>query len=303
MVKFRIKGNDKLDEFIYQCNVADQLDQISKDIINVNNVRMVIRILTSCVQELIKYGPMRPLQERGLSHKILNETIPNFKTINGDLDPSGSRIGQPILSREIVETLNNTINDALIYIDTNHPLELQKLLEQFQLIKASIIIAYPMGLPDSDIISQVIYETSLYTQSFCEDDYKNNEEKCDDKTMQTLQLTLQQCFHKKLYDPLSAQLWFANKKLLRHDKLEKYIGKNEKCTIVVKITSNNDHMPVREAVVDEETRRKMMAFWYKKQEQDKNLKEDDDNSYLQQQWANPHSLKDTFAHVGDIKLR
>ena len=68
--------------------------------------------------------------------------------------------------------------------------------------------------------------------------------------------------------------------------MEKYVGRNEKTKIVVKITKvgliknfvnseqmrffqMNGHAPVREPPVNEEARKKMMAFWYKRQEKDK----------------------------------
>lgn len=100
-----------------------------------------------------------------------------------------------------------------------------------------------------------------------------------------------------------SQLWFTSKKLDINDKLYKYIGKNEKTKIIIKISKLKGHMPIREPIIDEETRKKMMSFWHKKQENDKILKEDDDESYLQSQWANPNALKNELHSFQSISIK
>ena len=48
--------------------------------------------------------------------------------------------------------------------------------------------------------------------------------------------------------------------------LSKYVGRNDKCMVKVKLTKKGSQAPQREAGVDEETKKKMMAYWHKKQE-------------------------------------
>ncbi len=89
----------------------------------------------------------------------------------------------------------------------------------------------------------------------------------------------------------------------RKETLEKYVGKNEKTKIVIKITKKEGRQPVREPVVGEEERKKMMAFWHRKQEIDKKFKEDDDDSYLMADWANPKALRESTLGMSDVLLR
>jgi len=42
----------------------------------------------------------------------------------------------------------------------------------------------------------------------------------------------------------------------------------------------------------------MMAHYYKKQEDNKKLQEDDDDSYLDSEWANPKSMKQSLVGGG-----
>ncbi len=86
-------------------------------------------------------------------------------------------------------------------------------------------------------------------------------------------------------DENNMSIWWANKELLEDDMLSKYIGKNEKTTIVVKfskvffyaISSYSLFIPLkkgygappRESSLDTETQKAMMAYYYKKQEEHK----------------------------------
>merc|ERR1712154_188331 len=139
-------------------------------------------------------------------------------------------------------------------------------------LRGGLLIAFPMQLPQHDILQQILIENI---------------------PLETADIN----YSKEIRDAKTAQLWFASKKLLRSDELSKYIGKNEKTKIIVKITKEKGHMPLREPPVDEETRKKMMSYWHKKQEQDKELKEDDDTSYLQSDWADTSSLKQSFIGI------
>lgn len=108
------------------------------------------------------------------------------------------------------------------------------------------------------------------------------------------------------FDPATCGVWFAGKKFSReegHD-LAKYVGKMEKTTIKVKITSEKvTQAPQREPGIDAETQKKLMAMYYKKQEKAKRLAEADEDSYLNSAWANPQGFKQAAQGIGQIKFR
>lgn len=88
-----------------------------------------------------------------------------------------------------------------------------------------------------------------------------------------------------------AQLWWSAKPLARDADLAKYIGKNEKTKITVKLTKEGGEAPAREPAVDSRTQAELMTHFYRKQEEMKKVVEDDDISFANSEWANPHGLK------------
>ena len=282
MVLLHVKGNGKFHEFLYQCSTKDSIDVITTNVIKIYNLRVTLKALCDEMKALMQFGPMRSAELKGLSSKIIKETIPELKMNNDedydfDLDPNGQRIGAPITNKNVIKTLNELIERIQNYISIERVSQRQKgltkicELESFMDdLRGALLISFPNQLPDYDILQQILMQNTPIEVA----DPRHSKEVRDAKT---------------------AQLWFTSKKLLRSDDLSKYIGHNEKTKIVVKVTKQNGHMPMRESAVDEEMRKKMMAFWYKKQEKDKELKEEDDDSYLQSSWADTDSLKKAFS--------
>jgi len=121
-------------------------------------------------------------------------------------------------------------------------LEKEKLLEELEIMRGLIMMAYPAyhGLGDWEPI-RVILE---------------NEEK----------------FHEKidLTDNLYAEestIWIVGKELQVGKLLSDYFGKNEKQKFIVKVQKRGQGAPVREPMIGEEEHKKMLAFYYKKQEE------------------------------------
>ena len=114
--------------------------------------------------------------------------------------------------------------------------------EAFSNIRGSVMIAYPMGLPDHDAVQQIL----------------SNEE-----TIEGTQAAL------SYFDPDTCTLWWAGKQLARDKTLASFVGKNEKTKIVAKLQKKNAGPHAREAAVDPETQKDLMAYWYKKQEEAK----------------------------------
>jgi hypothetical protein len=98
-------------------------------------------------------------------------------------------------------------------------------------------------------------------------------------------------------------MWWTGKPLAKDVDFAKYVGKNEKTKIVVKLTKQGATAPPRESAVDAKTQSEMMAYWYKKQEEHKKLVEDDDISFANSEWANPTQLKQALSGTGQVGYR
>jgi hypothetical protein len=107
----------------------------------------------------------------------------------------------------------------------------------------------------------------------------------------------------EVLDPKTAVMWFAQKEMHREKQLWEFTGKNEKSTVLVKLTSNNAHAPGKEPPVDQNVQREMMAYWYKKQEEEKRIAEDDEIAWNGSEWADPKALKTAFQGLKDLKIR
>lgn len=84
-------------------------------------------------------------------------------------------------------------------------------------LKGAFMIVCPNGLPKDHPISVILSDSmdpAVYTVRVYVFKYSTVQE---------------------LFDPATATLWWANKELLRTEKLSKYIGTNEKTKIVAKL--------------------------------------------------------------------
>jgi len=102
----------------------------------------------------------------------------------------------------------------------------------------------------------------------------------------------------------ATSMWFVSRELQKDQRLmdTPSIGKNERTTIIVKLSKRGGGPPSREPVMDTEQQKKIMAYWYKKQEETKKLLEDDDDNFVNSAWANPNSLKSAFQGIGNISM-
>merc|ERR1712129_121682 len=251
MVLLHVKGNDKENEFLYQCTIKDSLDIISKEVIKIHNLRITLKALCHAMRSLMQ----------------LNTT--NCEDIDEDVK-QGPILNKNVITKvtELIEKIEAHISIERVKLRQKGLIRLCELESFMNNLRGALLILFPNanGLSDNHILQQILFENVSIDKADAQ-------------------------FAKVIRDPATAQLWFTSKKLLRTDTLKTYIGNNEKTKIVVKISKANGHMPMRENAVDPEMRKKMMAFWYKKQETEKELQQDDDNSYLETDWANTNSLK------------
>ncbi|KAL7695819.1 Cilia-and flagella-associated protein 298 [Lotmaria passim] len=100
-----------------------------------------------------------------------------------------------------------------------------------------------------------------------------------------------------------AVLWWSAKPLARDADFAKYIGKNEKTKITVKLAPDGGAAPPREPAVDAKAQAELMQHYYRKQEEMKKLVEDEDISFGNSEWANPHGLKNQLQGIDSVRYR
>ncbi|KPI87382.1 hypothetical protein ABL78_3570 [Leptomonas seymouri] len=100
-----------------------------------------------------------------------------------------------------------------------------------------------------------------------------------------------------------AVMWWSAKPLARAADFVKYIGKNEKTKITVKLAPEGGAAPPREPAVDMKSQAELMQHYYRKQEEMKKLVEDEDISFGNSGWANPQNLKNQLQGIDSVRYR
>jgi hypothetical protein len=98
-------------------------------------------------------------------------------------------------------------------------------------------------------------------------------------------------------------MWWSGKPLAKDCDFVKYLGKNEKTKIIVKISKEGASAPPREPAVDAKTQSELMAHYFRKQEEEKKIIEDDDISFGNSDWANPRGLKGQLVGIGSVQYK
>ena len=62
------KGNETKDEFLFQVSVKDGNDDVIRRLVNVNNLRVRLSVLSAAIMDLGKYGQMKDPKEQGIDH-------------------------------------------------------------------------------------------------------------------------------------------------------------------------------------------------------------------------------------------
>lgn len=277
----RVKVQCGAEEFIYETKVTESMDVITRSVSEMHNRRLQVRRLAAALRELAKFGPMRPEDQRGLTEAEINASGTSLsKDMNGD--PLGLREGKHAAPpAEVQATMNRCADEADVICSNrlakeSRPTEAKSMEEAFMNLKGAVMIAYPMGLPEWDTVRQII---------------DGKEELAG--TQDSL----------NVMEPDTSTLWFAGKQMFREQPLSKFIGTNEKTTIIAKLQKKTSGAPARQPPVDDETRKQMMSYWHKKQEEAKELENDEDDAYLNSAWANPKSLKSSVLGLDRVRFR
>lgn len=288
MVILHIKRGTE-NQFLYETTVVAAVSQVLKDIVSIYNGRLKIGRICGEIEQLIKYGPMFPPEILGLTDEQVHElkltdswetTVEPSGGWTYNRDPIGRRNGrQPCVAMQ--EMLRKTINEAKDMvskklIDVEKSLTLRQVQDALALLNGAITIVYPMQLPPHDVIRMELTNTEdlVGTQA-------SNE----------------------VIEPAKAQLWFASRQMLDGKCLSDYVGRNEKCKVIVKLTSCGEGAPGREPALSEDARKHLMLQQYRRQEELKQLHEDDDDQYLNASWADNSQIKRQLQGVENIKYR
>ncbi|KAG5682577.1 hypothetical protein PVAND_011922 [Polypedilum vanderplanki] len=288
MVLLNIKRGDSM-QFLIETTVNEEIGKLTLDVVAIYNGCLKIQRICAEIEELANYGCMLHPDMIGLTDEQIEELklVDNFVEIctpsggfNLTKDPVGRRNGrQPLPSMQ--EILRKAVSDSLAMIDKklvsqNKTLNQKIIKEALDLLRGAVTIVYPMQLPPHDTIRNEFQNTEDLTGT---------------------QASLE------VIEPAKAQLWFAGKQMLPDKCLYDFIGKNEKCKVIVKLQKSGEGAPGREPVFSEEERKKMMLHAYRRQEELKKLEQDDEDSYLNSSWSNNMSLKSQIHGTSDIKFR
>ncbi|EFA01664.2 UPF0769 protein CG18675-like Protein [Tribolium castaneum] len=244
MVILHVKHNDQ-SQFLYETTLNTPVEDVATKITAVYNGRLKVNRICSEMEELAKHGTLYPPEILGLTPEQVEELkltdpwgekcIPSGGfTMNKD--PIGRRNGkQP--RKEMQDVLNKAIKDAKDMISKNlvlqnKCLDMKVVKEAINILKGATLIVYPMKLPPHDVIRM---------------EFENIED------LSGTQASLE------VIDPATAQLWFCGKEMYRDGKmLGDYVGKIEKCKVIVKLTKRGQGPPAREPIMSEEQRKEFM---------------------------------------------
>lgn len=288
MVILHIKRGTE-SQFLYETTVAAAVSCAAKEIVSIYNGRLKVGRICGEIEELLKYGPMFPPEILGLTDEQvqelkLNDAWENKVEPSGgwsyNRDPIGRRNGrQPCAAMQHI--LRKAINDAkeLVskkLVDANKSLTIKHVQEALAHLSGAVTIVYPMQLPPHDTIRMELTNTE------------------DLSGTQASQ---------EVVEPAKVQLWFAGRQMLDGKHLQDYIGRIEKCKVIVKLVKYGEGAPGREPVISEEARKQLMLQQYRRQEELKKLEEDDDDEYLNSNWADNSHMKRQLHGVQNVQYR
>jgi len=290
MVLLHVKRSDK-ESFLYSVPSDTDVEVVLRDLVVIHNLRQKVNRLADAAQQLAQHGPMKPPEAQGLDDEtpLLDDydvkdgtTKPRTllqRNENYNPDPTERRNGNAP-SSELAAVLTKTVEDARA-LTSERQVQMKvsatskELKDAVSNVRGATMICYPMGLPDYDVVRQIL------------------EEREDVEGMSAMEQL----------DGAQASLWCFSKELQRDKKLSEYTGKNEKTKVVAKLQKKGAGAPQREPVVSEDEQKAMIAFYHKKQNEAEAMDRVDEDAYLHSSWANPKALKNAFTGVGDVSWK
>jgi len=290
MVLLHVKRSDK-DTFLFNIPCATQVDVVLREVVKIQNLRGKANRLADEAERLAMYGPMKLPEQQGLEDST--PLLEDYDVTSGETrarpapthganyrqDPSERRTGDAP-SDELAEVIRRTVQDAKALtseqqVQRKVATTAAALEDAINNVRGAVMIVYPMGLPDYDLVRQILEERELLEG----------------------QASLEYLEDSK------AALWCFSKELQPEKLLSEYVGKNEKTKVVAKLQKKGAGAPAREPVVSEDEQKAMIAYYHKKQQEQDKMALEDEDAYLNSTWANPKALKNTFVGVGDVSWR
>lgn len=274
MVVISLKGSSgDGDGFLFETTTDTPNDELISSLVELQNLRFRSKVIVDSVRGLAQYGPMKknnPVSsssDEEIQRQFQNMRVEkdNYKKTE---DPTGARTGDPPQDEQTLKTLLQTAQDLEEYIDKGQvqnrvSLQTKIVLDKISNVRGAVVMAYPMGLPEQDLVKISLDNDSLEGTFVAND----------------------------ILDPMTTSLWCAGKEFQRDQKVSHRLGANEKTKIIAKFQQNGSGPPGREPVVNEEERKAMMAHYFKRQEEVKRLAEADTDDYLDSQWADSKEMK------------
>lgn len=288
MVILHIKRGTE-NSFLYETIVAATVSQVTREIVTIHNGRLKVGRICGEIEELMKHGPMFPPEILGLTDEQVQElkltdAWENKVEPSGgwtyNRDPIGRRNGrQPCAAMQ--DILRKSINDAkeLVskkLVEANKALTIKQVHEALALLSGAVSIVYPMQLPPHDPIRMELTNT---------------------EDLSGTQASLE------VIEPAKAQLWFAGRQMLDGKHLHDYVGRIDKCKVIVKLVKCGEGAPGREPVLSEDARKQLMLQQYRRQEELKRLDDNDDDQYLNSNWADNSHMKRQLHGVQNVQYR
>jgi hypothetical protein len=284
MVLIHIKKTDT-NQFIYSAPLTTPVEDLISQLVNsnsylVNNLRIKADRLAVFVEELVKHGPLKPEDQRGLSENE-NSTEPPLPGHRYVPDEHHYRTGWCVPAGLGVRILETTQAAKDLVSKTNAERRISITAEQLtsamELMKGAVMMAYPAyhGLPPWEPAILILENRDL------EDALRGED----------------------VLDVASTTLWFAGKEMLKGKLLSNFVKGTENTKIIAKLQKPGAGAPVREPLVDGDTQKQMVAWHHKKQEEAKKLMAEDEDSYLNSAWADPKGLKRQLIGGNNIRWR
>jgi len=260
-----------------------------REVVVIHNLRQKVNRLAEAAQQLATFGPMKPPEAQGLDDET--PLLDDYDVKDGvskpratpqrnehyNQDPTERRTGNAP-SPELAAVLTKTVEDAQALtsekqVQMKAKITAKMLSDAISNVRGAVMICYPMGLPDYDIVRQILEEREEVEGSAA----------------------------LEMLDGGHASLWFASKEMQPDKKLCDYVGKNDKTKVVAKLQKKGSGAPQREPIVSEDEQKAMIAFYHKKQQEAEHMNLEDEDAYMHSSWANPKGLKNAFSGIGEIK--
>lgn len=164
MVRLHVKRADE-SQFLYETTLDTDVGKLIEELTAIYNGRLKITRICYELEELVKYGTFLPLDMQGLTDEQIEELhlvdewgekcVPSGGWIF-EKDPIGRRNGrkpkpemQDVINKTMEEA-KNAISKKLVEKDVC--LTMKIIQSSLDILRGSVMIVYPMGLPPHDPI-------------------------------------------------------------------------------------------------------------------------------------------------------